>query len=341
MSKHHSHSGQCKKQKRKDKKKVKKSCKKHNKRQKWMIIIYENDSQEVFLSSPNFANFAKKGTLFTGYEGVMHPSQPNYIALISGSNYNVTTDLSTDVIPKDAKTIVDLLEAHGYSWKAYAENYPTNPIPYLGDGSVNNWLNTGLDIGAFTSASIPHCYPDKPGLGQDVHYAYTRKHLPFISFDTIVKNPGRAKNLVNASTFSDDLLNDELPDFILYIPNMFNNCHDTQALFDLTTCKENMMGLGTADYCGEAFHNTFNLALNSKKLMKDRIVAVIGDEGTITIDNSTIGIFYGDNVKKNNIVPTVYNHYNLLRTIEDTMKIGTLGKNDSIAEPMKGWQKYN
>jgi hypothetical protein len=320
-----------------------KYCSKNNthyrsskKKQKWMIIVYENSSLKSLLSNKFFSDFAAKGTIFNGYQGLFNESQPNYIAMIAGNNYNIVDSKTVNVIPTSAKTIVDLLEAKGYTWKAYAENYPSSPVPFLGTGDLPINLRSSL------TQKEPCNIPTPPDYSC-VNYAYVRKHFPFISFETIANNPSRAAKLVNASVFFDDFKNDTLPDFIFYTPNDMNNGHDTRFIFDFDNCKL-LPNMGrSADYCGEAFHNTFTLPLSSCRLMKNRIVAVITDESNKDdLENNATCILYGSNVKKNNIVSTKYNHYNLLRTVEDTMKLGTLGQNDSTSLPMTGWKnKYH
>lgn len=44
--------------------------------------------------------------------------------MISGSMSSVFLDFDSDI---DRKSIVDLLEAKGVSWKAYMESYPGTP----------------------------------------------------------------------------------------------------------------------------------------------------------------------------------------------------------------------
>src|SRR5262249_53545494 len=99
----------------------------------------------------------------------------------------------------------------------------------------------------------------------------------------------------------------------------------------------------TVTYAGEAFKNTFTLPFADKKFLKDRVVCVVFDEGDSphceSNPNQVFCAFFGPNVKKGKVVNKNYNHFNLLRTIEDTMEIGTLGRNDATAKPMKGWRR--
>ncbi len=60
-----------------------------------VVVIEENHSYtEIFNSSnaPYINSLALQGALFTNSHGVMHPSQPNYLALFSGSTQGATND---------------------------------------------------------------------------------------------------------------------------------------------------------------------------------------------------------------------------------------------------------
>src|SRR4029079_4147812 len=62
---------------------------------KVVIVVEENRAfgQIINNSSAPYLNFlAQHGASFTDSHGVTHPSQPNYIALFSGSTHGVTDD---------------------------------------------------------------------------------------------------------------------------------------------------------------------------------------------------------------------------------------------------------
>jgi len=87
------------------------------------VIMMENTGIEALLGNPNapWINQAVQTYGVAGnYYGVTHPSQPNYIAATSGSTNGVTADTDTTI---DVPNIVDQLESHGKSWKAYMQSY--------------------------------------------------------------------------------------------------------------------------------------------------------------------------------------------------------------------------
>lgn len=77
---------------------------------------------------PAFQSLLKKGILLDNYNAVTHPSEPNYVAAAGGSNFGITNDDYYN-IPKSVKTIYDLLEKKGLTWKVYQED-----IPAVGSG---------------------------------------------------------------------------------------------------------------------------------------------------------------------------------------------------------------
>src|SRR5262249_38710208 len=90
--------------------------------QKIILVILENTDYLDAVTAPFLGGvLASQGVLLTDYHAIGHPSQPNYIALVSGSTYGVTNDNNKIV---NGQNIADLLEAKGKSWHVYAEGYP-------------------------------------------------------------------------------------------------------------------------------------------------------------------------------------------------------------------------
>src|SRR5665647_985154 len=61
-----------------------------------VIVIEENRGYAQIMDKRNSASYihalAKRGMLFTEAYGVSHPSQPNYLALFSGSTQGITSN---------------------------------------------------------------------------------------------------------------------------------------------------------------------------------------------------------------------------------------------------------
>ena len=146
------------------------------------------------MSDPYFLKIAKEGRLLTNYHGNIHPSQPNYLAMIAGDHFNVTTD--DDVVFNNTATIVDLFEKENITWGSYQEDYPK-------------------DQGCFTNSTAG-------GEGK-----YVRKHNPFMSFSSITNDPKRCARVFNSDQLYEDIEKKQLPKYVFYTPNLMDDGHDS------------------------------------------------------------------------------------------------------------------
>lgn len=153
-----------------------------------IMVVFENENPQPTLNVPFFKQFAQDGVYFDQTVGEARPSQPNYLAMVAGDTFGVTTDSNVDL---NATHLGDLLENKKMDWKVYAEDYPGNC--YLGKTSGD----------------------------------YARKHVPFLSFTNVSGNKTRCAKIVNFSQFQSDWANHRLPQFTMVIPNNKNNGHDT------------------------------------------------------------------------------------------------------------------
>lgn len=153
-----------------------------------IFVLFENTDYSDAVKQPFFKQLADRGAHFSNFLALAHPSQPNYIALTSGSLHGVQSNGNYDL---DVSNIADLLEAKGLTWKVYVEDFPG---------------------GCFTGASSS---------------GYARKHNPFISYLNIQKNASRCANIVNAREFDSDASAGRLPNYVFYVPNNKNSGHDT------------------------------------------------------------------------------------------------------------------
>jgi hypothetical protein len=90
-----------------------------------VIVVMENHSYgEVIGSSqaPYIDQLAADGALFTSSRAVAHPSEPNYLALFSGSTQGVTSDSCPETFGA-ANLASELIAAHR-TFTGYAESLP-------------------------------------------------------------------------------------------------------------------------------------------------------------------------------------------------------------------------
>lgn len=144
---------------------------------------------------------------------------------------------------------------------------------------------------------------------------YARKHVPFISFRNIQSRPDRCRNIVAATEFADDVANGQLPTYSYYVPNLNNDGHDT-GLF----------------YADTWLRLTFGPILDNDELMKDTLVIITFDEDDRLHLNRIYTVFIGAAVQPGTFSSRHYDHYSMLKTIEDIFQLGNLGRHDASAE---------
>jgi acid phosphatase len=160
------------------------------------VIMMENKEYSSIVgntSAPYLNQIIHQNGLAANYTGVAHPSDPNYVALWSGSTYGIPDD---GIHNLTGATIADQLEAAGKSWMVYAENYPV-------------------------STNGPGCYKGSTASGgPDGSGYYARKHNPALSFTSVSENAQRcSQHITDFSHFNPAAAN-----FNLIVPNL---CHDT------------------------------------------------------------------------------------------------------------------
>src|SRR5438309_771636 len=101
-----------------------------------LIIVLENVDYERAIQDKNLASLAQHGASFTNFHAMFHPSYPNYLAMVAGTDFGIHRrgsflgDKQLN-FPNDAahKTIADRLIASGLDFKQYAEEMPEGTCP--------------------------------------------------------------------------------------------------------------------------------------------------------------------------------------------------------------------
>jgi hypothetical protein len=157
------------------------------------VILMENQEETAIVgnaAAPYINSLATSYGLATNYTAVAHPSEPNYLALWSGSTQGVTDDGVYNF--SSGTTLGDQIEASGRSWHVAAQNVPS---------------------GCYTGATASG--------GEDGPGTYARKHEPAISWTGVSHNPSRCANIVDFSHFDPNLGN-----YWFIAPNLCNDMHD-------------------------------------------------------------------------------------------------------------------
>jgi hypothetical protein len=160
-------------------------------RHAWVIVLENKGYDRIATSSemPYLHSLMERYGVAEGYQAVARPSQPNYLALFSGSTHGGRDNGAHDL---DAPNLADQLEAVGRTWRLVAENYPGDC--YLGDTAEG---------------------------GRDGDGTYARKHAPAISFRSITSSPTRCADIVDLTAFEPDAA-----DVQFIVPNLCHDLHD-------------------------------------------------------------------------------------------------------------------
>jgi hypothetical protein len=156
-----------------------------------MVIVMENREESAVVGRPDapyITSLANGYGLATQWYGVSHPSLPNYLAMISGSDQGVHDDGTSYSF--GAQTLVGELAARGIGWKAYMEDMPS---PCFGGGSSGR---------------------------------YAKKHDPFMYFTSITGSPAQCGRVVPHGQLRSDLAAGTAPPFLFVTPNLCDDGHD-------------------------------------------------------------------------------------------------------------------
>lgn len=327
------------------------------------VIMLENHSQSSVIddtNAPFITGLAHTYGMAANYFGVTHPSEPNYVAAISGSNWSVNNDNPNNTF--DHTNLVDQLESRGVSWAAYMESMPAN------DKLAQNWPSAGNAL-------------------------YANKHNPFVLFPDIATDSARMANVKPFTDFAADMNSGNVPDFVWISPNQ---CHDMHGGVytpvagdgsDGSPCPYGSVKDDANDAAlkakADAFvKSTVETIMGSKAWTGNSAIFIATDENDFTGDATTDGwesaagccdspvlpdgyqfesshgtldgnvwhcvggpatsCTYGGglipaivvtrNGPRGFVSDVPYNHYSLLRTIEDNWNLGYLGAASDSAQ---------
>jgi phosphatidylinositol-3-phosphatase len=154
------------------------------------LVIFENESYDDIIGNPDapyINGLASQWANMTDSHAITHPSEPNYLALFSGSTQGVTSD-ECPVSFTSASLGSELIKA-GITFRGYAETMPRNGF----EGC--------------------QAHPDHLPSG----WLYMRKHVPWPDFPKVP----RSDSWVYHKPFTAPTAS-----FIWITPNMCNDMHD-------------------------------------------------------------------------------------------------------------------
>jgi hypothetical protein len=142
---------------------------------------------------------------------------------------------------------------------------------------------------------------------------YVRRHVPFLYYRDVSGNPARCRSVVPATALNHDLADHALPRFVWLVPNLCDDMH---------SC-------GT--YAGDRYLHGIVPRLLSQ-LGPSGVLFITFDEGSTDLGccqvargGRVVTLVAGPGARSGFRSTTPYDHYSLLRTIEDLWGLPRLG----------------
>lgn len=314
------------------------------------VIVLENESRSSTFGPRSPAPYlartlTSKGAYLPNYYGIGHASNDNYIAMISGQAPNPQTQGDCPVFdnfepgtpgphgqavgqccvfPKSVQTIASQLDAAHLTWRDYNQSMgadPTREAPRCGHPQVGQQDKT--------ESATPR---DQ----------YATRHDPFVYFHGIIDNHAYCdRHVVNLKLLPSDLRSaSRTPNYVFITPDLCSDGHDA-------TCANPKRPGG---YPGiEQFLKQWVPRITSSPAYRsqDGLLAIIFDEAATSDTSSCCGEMPGPNsprpgvngpgggdtgavllspcIAPGTVSRVAYNHYTLLRSIEDIFRLPHLG----------------
>jgi phosphatidylinositol-3-phosphatase len=161
------------------------------------VLMLENSEFGGIIDNPNapyLNQLAGQYALAEQYYGVSHPSLPNYLALLGGDTFGISSDCTDCLL--DKPNLADQIEAHGKTWKSYQEDLPAPCSHQSSVGGYHVW------------------------------------HNPFLYFHDIRDNQTRCQRVVPLDELAADIQHASLPDFVWISPNEQHNLHNVGSVVE-------------------------------------------------------------------------------------------------------------
>jgi hypothetical protein len=296
------------------------------------LIYMENKGAGDIVGSPNapyINSLINSNGYADNYYALGHPSDPNYIRIMGGSDFGIDYNPVSNVI--DAPSLMQEMDQAGISWAGYAQSMPTpGDIVSSGDYSVDE----------LPFAQFGYVFNNTP--------AYLQEHLlPLTELSTNLQDPNTFPEFTWIA--ADEAHNMEGPvntlgglsQFITtqFTDHQYNVAAGDQFLQQEVSAIENSP-TWTDPTQKDAIIITWdednnNLSLGFGNEGNNVPMIVIPNQDAVTSGGMQSGHFVTD---------AYYNQYSLMATIEDALRATTgtllpLTANDMYAPPMNAFWK--
>ncbi|WP_225827842.1 alkaline phosphatase family protein [Streptomyces naphthomycinicus] len=265
--------------------------------------------------------------LWTGLgEGSAHAAgavpSPDHVIVVVFENHAYS-----QVIGSSSAPYINSLKSAGANLtQSYAETHPSQPNYFaLFSGSTQGITDDSCYTPGFSSApnlaseliaagrSWASYNETLPSQGSTTCSSgnYARKHNPWFGFGNVPTSSAKT-----FAQFPTDY--STLPQLSFVVPNLCSDMHDCSVSTGDTWLKNNLGAYAT----WAKTHNS--------------LLVVTFDEDNRLSGNRIPTVFYGQPVTPGSSSATTYNHYDLLRTLEDTQGLSTHAGNAASAKDITG-----
>lgn len=297
-----------------------------------IVIVEENKGYATVFDrgyAPNISRLAMLYGSATQMFAEVHPSEANYVALLAGDTFGIHDDdawycMSNDTRPAckgaaapgyaahliDGPNLATQLRAKGLAWRAYLED-----LPAPGSSAVVS-----------------------PETARAPAALYAAKHTGFTNFASVHADPDLARELVGFDALTADLHSGSVPAFALIVPNQCNEMHGIDSPKAPADCAKGDAGLVRR---GDAVVGELVQAIQTSRVWSSGNTAIVitwdedgkadrvpgAPQSCCVVDANNPGgghiptIVITNNGPRGMRDPTPYDHYSLLRTIEDALAL--------------------
>lgn len=300
-----------------------------------IVIVEENKDYDQILDgrvAPNIANLARRYGSATRFFGEVHPSEANYVALLAGNTFGIHDDDAYYCRAGSRDAFCDHAEEPGYADHTRRERHLGDQLDAIG----LSWRGYYGSLPSPGSGVVTAGDPAFPSAPRTAFYA--SKHSGFLNFADVQNSSQRMDRIVGMDRFDADLAREDLPAFALVVPNQCDEMHGLHGPGIPADCdasdKTALIRRGDT-VAGDIVRRimktrTWNARGNVAIVVTFDEGANRGREGCCAAEptpGSDLGGGHIPTIVVTNHGPrgvsddTPYNHYSLLRTIEDALGV--------------------
>src|SRR5215469_10146924 len=259
------------------------------------LIIMENENYNQVVGNqfaPILNALAKDYAVATNYTGVADPSEPNYVAMLGGDTFGISSD-DPYFFPGqtvNADNLMSQLEAAGKTWRGYFQN-----MPYAGYRG--------------------YCYPDKCNGIPDADTLYVAKHNGIPNFSNM-QTPAELGKMFPLEQLSADLTAGTVPNFSYIVPNECQDMHGAPP-WCVDSGSTGSVQQSSLIAQGDKFVGSVVNQITSSSMWQsgNNAIVVTFDEGN-TANSQILTIVITSHGPRSVQDKTSFNHFSLLASIQ-------------------------